>query len=281
MTSITPFQYPGLSKRGYVSAIDAPSPPRASRSKTRSSSGCENITSSKDNKLSPPSRSVLNPPKQAPSVWQIFFTDWLQKQKSYNGEDKKLNVAQEAKKAGHVYNSLSDELREVLQQHALTLKETYEREFIAWKRTLTPADIERENAFRAAQRKSGKSRRKNINDPNAPKRPLTAYFLFLQAIRMNPQMVKDVFGDATEPTRQSVLAAVKWRSMTEAEKQPYLDQASSAKLQYETDRKAYDEHIRSSNESAMASVFVSPSCASGSPISAQYHGETPGVVMHK
>ncbi|KAF8592714.1 hypothetical protein K439DRAFT_1276244, partial [Ramaria rubella] len=93
-----------------------------------------------------------------------------------------------------------------------------EREFIAWKRTLTPADIERDNALRSPECKSRKFRRKNINDPNAPKRPLTAYFLFLQAIRTDPQMVKDVFGDATEPMRQSVLAAVKWRSMTEAEK---------------------------------------------------------------
>ena len=35
-------------------------------------------------------------------------------------------------------------------------------------------------------------------------------------------MVKDVFGDVTESTRQSVLAAAKWRSMTDAEKQVYL-----------------------------------------------------------
>jgi hypothetical protein len=61
----------------------------------------------------PPQRSVLHPPKQAPSVWQIFFTDWLQKQKSSAAEGKKLNVAQEAKEAGHVYNELSEEAREV------------------------------------------------------------------------------------------------------------------------------------------------------------------------
>ena len=113
----------------------------------------------------------------------------------------------------------ADSTFQALRHRALALKERYEREFATWKRTLTPADIERENAFRAAQRRSGKSRRKNINDPNAPKRPLTAYFLFLQTIRANPQMVTDIFGDAAEPTRQSVLAAAKWRSMSDAEKQ--------------------------------------------------------------
>ena len=32
-------------------------------------------------------------------------------------------------------------------------------------------------------------------------------------------MVKDIFADTTEPTRQSVLAAAKWRDMSDAEKQ--------------------------------------------------------------
>lgn len=86
-------------------------------------------------------------------------------------------------------------------------------------KTLTPDDIKRENAFRAAQRKAGKSRKSNIKDPNAPKKPLSAYFMFLQRIRANPYLVRDIFGDETETTKQSVLAAAKWRSMTDAERQ--------------------------------------------------------------
>jgi hypothetical protein len=85
-------------------------------------------------------------------------------------------------------------------------------------RTLTPDDIKRENAFRAAQRRLGKSRRSNIKDPNAPKKPLSAYFMFLQRIRSDPTLVQQVFGDETETTKQSVLAAAKWRSMTDEER---------------------------------------------------------------
>lgn len=85
-------------------------------------------------------------------------------------------------------------------------------------RTLTPEDIKRENAFRTAQRKAGKSRRGNIKDPNAPKKPLSAYFMFLQRIRADPELVREVFGDETETTKQSVLAAAKWRSMTDDER---------------------------------------------------------------
>lgn len=99
------------------------------------------------------------------------------------------------------------------------MKEARERELNAYMRSLTPDDIKRENAFRAAQRKAGKSRKGNIKDPNAPKKPLSAYFMFLQRIRANPRLVREVFGDETETTKQSVLAAAKWRSMTDAERQ--------------------------------------------------------------
>lgn len=98
------------------------------------------------------------------------------------------------------------------------MKEIRERELHAYMSSLTPDDIKRENVFRAAQRKAGKSRRGNIKDPNAPKKPLSAYFMFLQRIRSDPVLVREVFGDETETTKQSVLAAEKWRSMTDEER---------------------------------------------------------------
>lgn len=106
-----------------------------------------------------------------------------------------------------------------LKARAKLCKDQYETKLAAWKRSLTPADIEHENAFRTAQRRSGKSRRKNIPDPNAPKRPMSAYLYFLQHIRADDGMSRDVFGDVTEFARQSVLAAAKWRGMTDEEKQ--------------------------------------------------------------
>lgn len=57
-----------------------------------------------------------------------------------------------------------------------------------------------------------------MKDPNAPKKPLSAYFMFLQRIRASPDMVKEVFGEEVGTTKQSVLAAAKWRSMTDEEK---------------------------------------------------------------
>ena len=104
------------------------------------------------------------------------------------------------------------------QRRSQEAKEMREREYAAYMKTLTPEDIRRENAYRTAQRRAGKSRKGNIKDPNAPKKPLSAYFMFLQRIRSDPELVKEVFGDETETTKQSVLAAGKWRSMTDEER---------------------------------------------------------------
>jgi HMG-box domain len=57
-------------------------------------------------------KSVLRPPKLAPSAWQLYFTDWIQRQQATG--TRKLNVAQAAKEAGQEYACLSPEEKEVI-----------------------------------------------------------------------------------------------------------------------------------------------------------------------
>jgi hypothetical protein len=185
-----------------------------------------------------PQKSFLKPPKLAPSAWQLYFTDFIQKAQA--NTTKKLNVAQAAKEAGQEYANLSAAEKEKYKRMSQAAKDARERDYAAYMRTLTPDDIKRENAFRTAQRKAGKSRKANMKDPNAPKKPLSAYFMFLQRIRSDPELVREVFGDETETTKQSVLAAAKWRSMTDDERKPFLAQAEQDKLDYEAARKLYE-----------------------------------------
>jgi hypothetical protein len=56
-------------------------------------------------------KSMLRPPKLAPSAWQLYFTDWIQKHQQIS--TKKLNVAQAAKEAGAEYALLTTEDKEV------------------------------------------------------------------------------------------------------------------------------------------------------------------------
>ncbi|TFY74987.1 hypothetical protein EWM64_g9025 [Hericium alpestre] len=205
----------------------------------------------------PPQKSHLRPPKLAPSAWQLYFTDWIQRHQATS--TRKLNVAQAAKEAGSEYAQLSPEEKEPYKRRSQAMKEIREREHAAYMSSLTPDDIKRENNFRAAQRKAGKSRKGNIKDPNAPKKPLSAYFMFLQRIRSDPVLVREVFGDETETTKQSVLAAGKWRSMTDDERKPFLAQAEQEKLEYETARKLYEEGTPAYGTSISFSVLPSNS----------------------
>jgi hypothetical protein len=58
-----------------------------------------------------PLKSVLRPPKLAPSAWQLYFTDWIQRHQA--SSTRKLNVAQAAKEAGQEYATLTAEEKEV------------------------------------------------------------------------------------------------------------------------------------------------------------------------
>lgn len=187
----------------------------------------------------PQLRSRLKPPKQSPSAWQIFFSEELQKIKATSPEER-LNVAHVAKDAGQRYADLPEWKRQEYQQRSQEAKEQYEKELAEWRSKLTPDDIKQENLFRSAQRKMGKSRRGNLKDPNAPKKPLSAYFLFLRTIRMDPALCQEVLEGEHETTKQSVLAAAKWRTMSDAEKKPYLEQAERDKAEYERLRREYE-----------------------------------------
>ncbi|CAD8059114.1 unnamed protein product [Paramecium sonneborni] len=89
----------------------------------------------------------------------------------------------------------------------------------------------------AAEFRNDKSEKKKERDPNAPKRPLTAFFLFNQKYRekvleRNPEV---------KLIQISQMAGQKWNSMSEEEKQPYIDQYNEAKNKYEEEIKDYNE----------------------------------------
>ncbi|KAF7301951.1 hypothetical protein MIND_00761200 [Mycena indigotica] len=218
---------------------------------------------SHDNNPTAPLKSLLRPPKLAPSAWQLYFTDWIQRQQA--SSNRKLNVAQAAKEAGAEYASLSEEEKEPYKQRSQAAKEIRERELNAYLRSLTPEDIKRENAFRSAQRKAGKSRKSNIKDPNAPKKPLSAYFMFLQRIRADPVLVREIFGDETETTKQSVLAAAKWRAMSDDERKPFLAQAEQEKMEYEAARRLYEDGAGSPGYGTNINFSILPGSLSPAP----------------
>ncbi|KZS94117.1 hypothetical protein SISNIDRAFT_549330 [Sistotremastrum niveocremeum HHB9708] len=225
----------------------ASGPTRSKRKRTSSTPNPPTVVTPLPHAPAVRGKSTLRPPKQSLSTWQIFFTDWIQRHSDdvSAGQglgQKKLNVAQAAKQAGKEYARLSVAEKEPYRLRAAQARSERTEALSSFYSSLTPSDIAAENAFRTNQRRLGLSRRSNLRDPNAPKKPLSAYFMFLRAIRDGgEEKEREVWGDEKETTRQSVLAAEKWRMMSDEEKKPFLARAEHEKLEYEAARQIYEE----------------------------------------
>ncbi|XLR45536.1 hypothetical protein HN51_029648 [Arachis hypogaea] len=78
---------------------------------------------------------------------------------------------------------------------------------------------------------------KKVKDPNAPKRPPTAFFLFMDDFRKS---FKEANPDSKDVKRVSKEAGEKWRSMTDEEKKPYSDKLAELKAEYEKAMEIYN-----------------------------------------
>lgn len=85
-----------------------------------------------------------------------------------------------------------------------------------------------------------KQSKKAAKDPNKPKRPPSAFFVFMAEFR--EQYKKE------HPTNKSVAAVgkacgEKWKTMSEADKAPYLATAEKKKEEYERTMNAYNRKL--------------------------------------
>lgn len=133
---------------------------------------------------------------------------------------------------GAEWKSLSDAARAKVEEQASKAKAEYEKALAAWKETLTPEDIRRQNVYYAHQRKLGKAVPSNLRDPAAPKRPSGAFFLFLQHLREEEKITGPVHVVAKT-------AGERWKKMTAQEKQPFELQAQAGQEKYTKDMEKY------------------------------------------
>ncbi|KAK8989106.1 hypothetical protein V6N11_030473 [Hibiscus sabdariffa] len=86
--------------------------------------------------------------------------------------------------------------------------------------------------------KAGKKSGKAAKDPNKPKRPASAFFVFMEEFRESYKK--------EHPKNKSVAAVGKaggdkWKSLSAAEKAPYIAKAEKRKAAYEKNMKAYNK----------------------------------------
>lgn len=105
-----------------------------------------------------------------------------------------------------------------------------------------PAEPKRKSADRkktsstepkAKRTKSGKKGK----DPNMPKRPATAFFVFMDDFR---KTYKEENPDSKGVTMVTKDGGAKWKSMSDEEKKPYIDKAAELKAEYEKAMEKYN-----------------------------------------
>ncbi|KAK6924571.1 High mobility group box domain [Dillenia turbinata] len=89
----------------------------------------------------------------------------------------------------------------------------------------------------AASKKPTKKEKAAAKDPNKPKRPASAFFVFMEEFR---KQYKE-----KHPNNKSVAAVGKaggdkWKSMSTAEKAPYVAKAEKRKTDYDKQMEAYN-----------------------------------------
>ncbi|XP_050373300.1 high mobility group B protein 7-like [Argentina anserina] len=80
------------------------------------------------------------------------------------------------------------------------------------------------NAKRSRSDKLNKTK-----DPNAPKRPLTAFFLFMHDFRKS---YKEANPDSKDVKMVAKEGGEKWKLLTDEEKRPYIDKAAELKAEF-------------------------------------------------
>jgi hypothetical protein len=110
--------------------------------------------------------------------------------------------------------ALEAELEEHKQKFAVEYREALAQ--------LTPEQFALENAKRAKARKTGKSTRGNLRDPNKPKLPPNGYMLYLSERRSDPDWLAarqaEAEGEKYPFIAVTTKAAAEWREMSADDK---------------------------------------------------------------
>ncbi|KAK1416676.1 hypothetical protein QVD17_25791 [Tagetes erecta] len=76
---------------------------------------------------------------------------------------------------------------------------------------------------------TAKKNKASCKDPGAPKRPPTAFFVFMDEFRKD---YKENFPDNKSVSVVAKQGGAKWKSMSDAEKAPYVAMAATKKAEY-------------------------------------------------
>ena len=177
-----------------------------------------------------------NAPKRPLTAYFIFTNDIRPELKEENPDWK---VGDIAKEAGRRWKEMDDEDKTEYNEKAAELKKEYQVKLAEYEANKGSDDEDEEEDEGPKKRK-----RKAKKDPNAPKRPLSAYFIFTNDIRAelkeeNPDWK---IGDIAKECGR------RWGEMDDEDKTEYTEKAAELKKEYQVKLAEYEANKGSDDE---------------------------------
>jgi len=156
-------------------------------------------------------------------------------------------VAQAGKKMSEMWNKLTDSQKAPFEKKYRSEKEKYDKKLAKYKLTKDYANFQKKKEQHKVDAVKNKKFKK---DENAPKRPLSAFFLFM--------------GDEREALIEGGLSfkeagaklGVMWSKLSAAKKKPYEDKAAAAKAKYAKELEKYQKSAKYKKYQAEKEEFM-------------------------
>ena len=158
-------------------------------------------------------------PKRPPSSYMLFVKEMRPAIVKKLGED--ARVPEVGKEAGKQWKALKSKAK--YEKEADKLKAKYEKDIAAFVKA-------------GGEVQARKPKKKTVKDPNAPKKPLSAYMLWLGDNRARITKSLPKGSRVTEVAKQ---AGVEWKKVASKAKGPYEKKAEKAKAEYQDAMKKY------------------------------------------
>lgn len=162
-----------------------------------------------------------NAPKRPMSAYFLWANN---KRGDLMKESPNVGVAELGKKLGSLWAKVSGSEKEIFEAKAKKQKEAYEKKIEKYRKT---ADYKTHQknlyAFRIHQTKKPFPR-----DPNAPKRNLSAYMIYLNSVRENVVKENPGMSSVEIMKEQSMM----WKALNDEERMPFKKKAEAEKAKY-------------------------------------------------
>jgi len=148
------------------------------------------------------------------------------------------------KLAGEKWKALPGSTKAPYEKRAAELKAEYEKSMHQFKDQGGVAGERRRRKAEAKVEKTGKRTRRSSADPNKPKKPQTAYWLWLGANRA----AFSIETGGQDVTKVSKLAGERWKVVQDATKEPFEKKAAELKAAYDKAMEEYRAHATEAGE---------------------------------